>query len=241
MNKFLLFLRSILAYLVIGLAIGIAILPCFFIACLPARWRYDNRVYYWFSNLLYKACVFSMSSSITIKGKENIPKEPAIFVANHESALDMPVFGSILDGAPHVWLFYVRYAKIPVVGFIFRRMNVVIDPSGLRKLVGSLEKTVDIVKDKKSNIMIFPEGGRFNDGQVHNFFYGFAILAKDTKRPVVPVMLYNLGNIYPPGTFLIRNYPIEIVIGKPFIFKSEESDQDFVQRVHAWFLEHTRK
>lgn len=241
MNKLLLFLRSMFAYIVIGLAIIIAFVPCFVIACLPAKWRYDNRVYYWFSNLVYKASVFSTLLPVSIKGKENIPKEPAIFIANHESALDISVFGSILDGAPHVWLFYVRYAKIPIFGFIVRRMNVVIDPSGLRKLVGSLEKTVKIIKDKKSNIMIFPEGGRYNDGKVHNFFYGFAILAKDTKRPVVPVMLYNLGKIYPPGAFLIRKYPIEIVIGKPFIFKSGESDQDFVQRVHAWFLEHTRK
>ncbi len=240
MNKILLLLRSLFAYLVVIVAIAIAIIPCFIISCLPEKWRYDNRLYYWFTNFVYKATVLGTFLPVKIEGRENIPTEPAIFIANHESALDIPVLGSILDGAPHVWLFYVRYAKIPLIGFLLRRMNVVIDPSGLRKLVSSLDKTVKIIKDRKTHVLIFPEGGRFIDGTVHKFFYGFAVLAKGTKRPVVPVMMYNLGKAYPPNAFFIRQYPITILIGKPFYFQEGETEQEFVKRVHAWFIENTK-
>jgi 1-acyl-sn-glycerol-3-phosphate acyltransferase len=241
MNTFLLFLRTIFTYIIVSIAIAIAFVPCFFIACLPQKWRYDNRVYYWFTNLVYKAAVYGSLVPVTVEGKENLPKDPAIFVANHQSAFDIPLLGFLVNGAPHVWLFLVRYAKIPLFGFVARRMNVVVDHSGLRKLVGSLEKAVDIVKERKSHLMLFPEGGRYIDGEIHSFFYGFAILAKGTGRPVFPVMMYNVGEVYPPYAFFIRPFPIRLVIGKPFIFQIGETEEEFVKRVHAWFLEQTGK
>lgn len=239
MNKIVLLLRSLFTYIVVGIIIALILIPCFIISCFPARWRYENRVYYWLTNILFKATEFSTFLPVTIEGKEHLPQEPSIFVANHESALDIPFLGSLLNGAPHVWLFYVRYAKIPLLGWMLSRMNVVIDPSGLRKLVSSLDKTVAIIKDKKTHVMIFPEGGRYTDG-IHKFFYGFAVIAKETKRPVVPVMMYNLGKAYPPRAFFIRSYPITLLIGKPFYFRDDETDEDFVKRVHAWFKNHEK-
>jgi len=241
MNIILLFVRTIFTYFVVGIAILIAFIPCFFIACLPKKWRYDNRVYYWFSDLVYKAAVYGSFVPVIVHGKENLPHEPVIFVANHQSAFDIPLIGFLLNGAPHIWLFLARYAKIPFFGFVARRMNVVVDHSGLRKLVGSLEKAVDIVKERKSHIILFPEGGRYIDGEIHSFFYGFAILAQGTGRPVVPVIMHNPGKVYPPYAFFIHPYPLEIIIGKPFIFKQEETERDFVDRVHAWFIEHNGK
>lgn len=239
MNTILLFLRTLFTYFIVGIAMIIAFIPCLFIACLPKRWRFDNRIYYWFTDLVYKAAVYGSLVPVTVEGKENIPQEPAIFVANHQSAFDIPLLGFIVNGAPHVWLFLARYAKVPLFGFIARRMNVVVDHSGLRKLVGSLEKAVGIVKERKSHIMLFPEGGRYIDGEIHSFFYGFAILAQGTGRPVVPVMMHNVGKVYPPYAFLVQPFPIRLVIGKPFIVQNGESEEEFVRRVHAWFLEQT--
>lgn len=115
-------------------------------------------------------------------------------------------------------------------------MNVVVDPSGLRKLVASLNEAVRLVEGKNSHVMIFPEGGRYTDGKVHNFFYGFAVLAKKLHRPVVPVCMHNLGKVYPPYSFFVYNYPIKVIIGEPMHFKENETEEQFLQRVHAWFL-----
>jgi len=239
MKKIMLLIRSIFAYVFVGGILFICIIPCFFIASLPARWRYDNPVYFWFINLFYRVINWALFLPITIEGKENLSYDPAIYVANHQSSLDIPLLGSLVNGNPHFWLFWVRFAKIPFFGFILRRMNIVVDPSGLRKLVSSINKALDMVKKTKSHIIIFPEGGRYIDGRVHNFFYGFAILAKKTGRPVIPVAIFNVNKIYPPGAFLLALYPIRIIIGKPFFFQPDETESDFVQRVHAWFIEKT--
>jgi 1-acyl-sn-glycerol-3-phosphate acyltransferase len=239
MKTVLVFLKSLFWYLVAGITGAIFIVPCFFIACLPARWRYDNRVYYWLIGLNYKILNWATFLPISVKGKENIPQEPAVLVANHQSSLDIPIFGALVNSHPHIWFFLARFAKIPIFGFIARRMNVVVDHSGLRKLVGSLDEALKIIKQRKSHVLLFPEGGRYIDNKIHNFFYGFAILAKEAGRPVIPVMMYNLNKVYPPGSFLIHYYPIRVIVGSPFNFKPDETEDEFVQRVHAWFVEKT--
>ena len=85
--------------------------------------------------------------------------------------------------------------------------------------------------------MLFPEGGRYLDDKIHAFFYGFAMIAKETGRPVVPVILLNINKAYPPGSFFVYDYPIHIIIGEPFIMQKDETEDQFVHRVHKWFVE----
>lgn len=230
-------IRALIGYAIVGIVGLICFIPCFIIAALPARWRYDNKIYYFFVKLFYNAGLKATFLPVDVEGLENMPKEPVIFVANHQSALDIPVLGSLIGCYPHVWLFYVRYAKLPIFGFIARRMNIVIDPSGLRKLVTSLDKAVQLVEGKNRHVMIFPEGGRFVDGTIHKFFYGFAVLAKKLQRPVIPVLMKNLGKIYPPGSFFVYPDRIKVIIGKPMHFMPDETEDAFLDRVHGWFVE----
>ncbi|MEX0940442.1 MAG: lysophospholipid acyltransferase family protein [Candidatus Babeliales bacterium] len=235
MNKVWLFFRSLVGYMIVGIVFLICSIPCFIIACLPAKWRYDNKVYYWFLNIFYKGIVWATFLPITIEGKENIPDKAAIIVANHQSSLDIPLLGSLVNSYPHIWLFLARFAKIPFFGFIVRRMNVVVDHSGLRRLISSLDTAFKIIQKHKSHVMIFPEGGRYIDNKIHKFLHGFAILAKKTGRPVVPVFMFGVNKVYPPGSFFVRPHPIHIIVGRSFTFEPDEQEDDFVERVYNWF------
>lgn len=232
-------IQTLITYFIIGIVGFFCFFPCFFVACLPASWRYENRIFYWCINFFYRTICWATFLPITIRGKENLPKQPAIFVANHQSSLDIPLLGRLMHAQPHVWLFLAKFAKIPVLGFIARRMNVIVDHRGIRRLVGSLKEVLMIIHHYKTHVLLFPEGGRYIDGTIHHFFYGFAILAKETNRPVIPVMIRNINKVYPPGAFLIRQFPVSITIGKPFILNEGESEDAFVQRVHAWFVAQT--
>lgn len=238
-NTLITWVRSILGYLVIGISMCILGIPCFISACLPERWRF-NRVYYWCCDIMFKISIYATLVPVEIEGKENIPHEPCIFAANHQSSFDIPLLGSLVDGHPHIWLFLQKYARVPIFGFVARRMNVVVDITGFRKAMMSITQGIRRVKGKDRHLMIFPEGGRILDDQVRDFFYGFAVIAKEVQRPVIPVMLINVGRVYPPGSFLVHYYPIKIIVGKPFFLQEHESLDDFVKRVHGWFSNHTR-
>lgn len=238
MNKIILFIKSLISYILFGILGMIAIIPALTIAALPEKWRYDNKLYYFILHIFYRAVIFITFLPYTIIGKKNIPPRsmPVIFVANHQSSLDVPFFGLLAGYKPHIWLFWSKFARIPIFGFIARRMNVTVDFSGLRKMISSIDEGLDLVKGHNRDLMIFPEGGRSNNGKMKKFHLGFAVIAHDTGHPVVPVYIRNINKAYPPGSFLIRPYTIEINIGQPFEYQENETEEQFSERVYQWFL-----
>lgn len=227
-------IRTIISRLLIVILIVVSALPAFIFMMVPARWRYNNPLYYWFVSFYYWAGLKCLFLPITYKGLENVPKKPAVIVGNHQSSLDIPLIGSLVDAHPHIWLATVTLLSSPLLSFVLRRMTALIDMSSPQKGMRSLVNAIKLINTNKHAI-IFPEGGRFSDG-VHPFFGGFVIIAKKTGRPVVPVYLRNVEKAYPPGTFWIYSYPIEVIVGAPFHYQETDTDETFKQRVFDWYL-----
>lgn len=232
-KKVLLTLVSYILFVPILIVIGI---PCVVLALLPARWRYDNKLYFWFTNLFYKSVLFVTFIPVTVVGKENLPTTPSIIVANHQSSLDIPLIGSLMHGFPHVWLATTELARTwlaPVV----TRMAVLIDMSTPQRGMRSLLQAIKIIQEQQRHAIIFPEGGRYvEDNGVREFFSGFAMLAQRTNRPVVPVMIFDAYTVYPPESFLIYWHPIKVVVGPAFVFHEGEALDAFKDRVWQWFV-----
>ncbi len=230
-------LRTLFYYVAFIVAIIVALIPCFFLSLLPKRIRYDNPVYFFFMDLFYKLCLKATLLPITVFGKATMVQGPAIYVANHQSALDIIIIGSLLDRYPHLWLFKAELLKIPLYGFMAKRMNVVVDRSTPRKALMSIQEAVRLTDSKERSLIIFPEGGRYSDGAVHDFLWGFAIIARKTGHPVVPIFIKDAYKVYPAGSFYLQYHPIKVMIGEPCMIGAQESDEMFVKRVRAWFLE----
>lgn len=237
--KIIEFIKTLISYFLIGIACLICMPPCLVIACLPAKYRYDNRLFFFIADVFYKMVVYSTLNKVTIVGKQNLPKDSSIFVANHQSAFDIPLLGSLCNGYPHVWLVMSYYLKSPVIGFFISRMFIPVDQSDPSKAARSLIRVYRFVNEKKRHLLIFPEGGRYPD--LNKFFEGFAIVARKTGKAVIPVYMPNNGKIFPPHSFLIHSYPVIALVGEPFYVGSEETDSAFVARVRDWFLEQQRK
>jgi 1-acyl-sn-glycerol-3-phosphate acyltransferase len=232
--------RTFFYYTMLLLAIIFALIPCFFLSLLPERIRY-NKVYYFFMNLFYTICMFGTLLPIRFVGKENIPKGGAIYIANHQSALDVLFIGSLLDFKPHLWFFKKALLKIPLYGFMINRTNIAVDRSSPRKAMYGLLEAVRIIKDTQRSVIIFPEGGRYSDGKVHDFLWGFAIIARKTGFPVVPILIEGVNKVYPSGSFFLKYHPINVTIGKPYKMDDQETDEAFVQRVRRWFIEQSKE
>lgn len=207
------------------------------LAFLPARWRYDNKLYFWFTDAFYKSVLFITFVPVTFVGKENLPTAPAIIVANHQSSLDIPLIGSLMQAFPHVWLATTELARTWIAPVV-TRMAVLIDMSTPQRGMRSLLQAIKSIQEQQRHAIIFPEGGRYiGDNGVREFFSGFAMLAQRTNRPVVPVMIFDAYKVYPPESFLIYWHPIRVVVGKPFVFQQDETIEAFKDRVQQWFVE----
>jgi len=233
----LVILRTLVSRLLVALLFILYMVPGIILLLVPKRWRYDNRVYYWFAHFFYWALIKCSFSPVTFKGRQNIPSGPVIFVANHQSALDIPLVGLLANCYPHIWLATTWLLSLPLLRFSLPRIAVLIDMSTPMKGMRSLLKAITMIYDKKRHAIIFPEGTRYADDNVHEFYGGFVILAKKTGRPVVPVRIFHANKVYPRDTFWVQYHPITVVVGKPFIMQEGERDEVFKQRVYQWFLE----
>lgn len=222
-------------FLLIVISCILAIPAAFLIFIVPQRYRY-NRLYFWFSWVMYYLIIKISLLPITIKGKENLPKEPAIYVANHSSSLDIPMLGVLLNGKPHVWFAMKWLTHFWFFRLLLPRVAVLVDMDNPHNNVRSLIRTIQMVKRHSMSIMIFPEGARFVDDQIHSFYGGFVLLARKIGLPIVPVRLFNLEKVYPPNTFWVHYYPVHIVIGKPMHVQESETDEQCKERVYQWFI-----
>ena len=234
------FIRTIISYVLFIFLVLLIAIPMLIFILLPARWRYDNKLFYWLANFFYKATLWLIFVPVEFEGKENIPDEPAIIAPNHQSALDLPLVGALMNCHPHLWMAWSKLARY-WIGPVVKRMAILIDLTSSMSAMRSLVKALKMLEGKKRHVIIFPEGGRYIDGnKVHDFFGGFVIIAKKTGRPVVPVLILDAYKVYPPGSFFIYRHPIKVKVGKPFYYQESEGDDAFKARVRKWFLDNVK-
>lgn len=82
-----------------------------------------------------------------------------------------------------------------------------------------------------SSLIIFPEGGRRDDGEIGNFKSGIYHLAKKhPKVEFVPVYIENLNRILPKGTILPVPVLCSVTFGKGMNLESSETKNSFLER-----------
>ncbi len=235
------FLRSFITGILLLIISLFLVPPLMLCITLPERYRY-NRLLFILLSLCYKALCYSLFLPIKIKGKKNLLKEqPMIIAANHQSALDIPLLGLIIGSHPHIWLVLAHYTHTPILGFLIRQIFISVQKDSPQSAAKSVIKLLKLAQKTAGHIIIFPEGGRFIDGSIHPFFAGFALLAKKTGRPVVPVFMPNNGKALYPESLLLKYTCLTIIIGKPFTFELNDTDESFSERVYNWFVAENKK
>ncbi|MCK4650585.1 1-acyl-sn-glycerol-3-phosphate acyltransferase [Candidatus Babeliales bacterium] len=202
--------------------------------------RYDNRIYFFLTNIWNRLLIFFSFIFLRVDGEENLskyPDNPSIIIANHSSALDIFLLESILGSYPRVWFSKASYEKIPIFNIFLKKMHILVKRKNPKDAFRALYKAYDLLKLSSRHLVMFPEGRRYDDGKIHNFFSGFAILAKKLNRPVIPITIVGTNKIFPKNRFVIdaKASDVKIVIGKPIKMKHDEMEKDFVKRIHDWY------
>jgi 1-acyl-sn-glycerol-3-phosphate acyltransferase len=209
------------------------------ILILPASHRYNNKIIFQMLDWIYKGITWSFFTPLQIINPYYIPQQHTLFIANHQSSLDIPLLGQLMRGRPHIWYAWDHFSKIPVFGIFIRRMCIPVGLSSVARSAQTLVSGIRLIEQYKTSALIFPEGGRYTDNTIHPFFSGFAVIAKKTGMPVVPILLQNPGNVYPPKSFWIYREPIKIIIGKAVWYQADDTQESFTQHLKSWFIENS--
>ena len=153
---------------------------------------------------------------IKVSGRENVdPKQSYVFVANHQSFLDVfAVYGWLPNNFK--WLMKKELRKIPFVGTACAVAgHIFVDRSNPRAAIESLTYIKAQLHDGISTV-IFPEGTRTKTGEIGRFKAGAFKIAMDMGLPVVPITLNGFYQSMPPGQFFANLHSrVSLHIGKP--------------------------
>jgi 1-acyl-sn-glycerol-3-phosphate acyltransferase len=152
---------------------------------------------------------------VQVIGLENIDaSRSAIYMSNHQSNFDIPVFFGALP-IQFRWLAKAELFKIPIFGQGMRGAGYIsVDRSDTKSAMRSLARAAQSVREGAS-VMIFPEGTRSHDGALLPFKSGGFVLAVDAGVPIVPMAVHGTFDVMPKGRNLIRRHAIRLVVAPP--------------------------
>lgn len=183
------------------------------------------------SRLMVAAAASICGIRYRVLGAENIPAEPCIILAKHQSAWETLAFQVILP--PHVWVLKRELLRIPFFGWGLAMLSpIAIDRSaGLRALRQTLEQGRTRLQQGFS-IVIFPEGTRMAPGANGRYQPGGAWLAVKTGVSAVPIA-HNAGECWPRNAFL--KYPglVTVSIG-PALATGNVSPEALNAQIERW-------
>jgi 1-acyl-sn-glycerol-3-phosphate acyltransferase len=160
-----------------------------------------------------------------VEGMENLdPRKTAIYCANHQSAMDIPI---LFVNLPVQFRFVAKRSlfKMPFLGWHLKRSgHIPVDRERPREAMRSLDAAAEKIR-AGSSVILFPEGHRSRDGKIWPFKSGSFYLAIQSGVPVVPITLNGTRAVLVPDTYHVRAGQTEMIVHPP-IPTSELTRQD---------------
>ena len=115
-----------------------------------------------------------------------------------------------------------------------RRMCIPVNQENARKCKG-IDTGNTFGEKTKIYILLFSP--RVAVGLMSKFMIFFRIYhyCKKNKTPRYSHFVHNLGKVYPPHSFLIHRRSVKIIIGRPFLYQDNDTDEQFCKRC-TWFV-----
>lgn len=140
---------------------------------------------------------FLTGCSFKIRGRENFKQgENYIVTCNHNSFMDVPCTTPFIPGANKT-IAKIEMAKIPVFGLIYKRGSVLVDRKDKDSRKDSFRKMKNVL-NTGMHMCIYPEGTRNKTDQPLTSFHDGAFkLAIETKKSIIPTLLFNTRKVMP--------------------------------------------
>lgn len=151
---------------------------------------------------------------VTVEGLEKIaPDRHYIFTPNHLSYIDTPV---LVCALPFNFRFMAKQElfKIPFLGsHLIRAGHISVPLEDPRASIKALSHAGRIINERRISLLIFPEGGRSEDGVLQEFKEGAAYTAIKASVPIVPIALCGTRAILPMHSLHTRGGKVRVRFG----------------------------
>jgi len=199
-------------------AVGVlATVGCTLLALLISRLPGGDPVAHRMARLWGRLCIWGTGCPVRVEGLARLdPGRRYVVMANHQSALDIPVLMAVL---PAAWrtVFWAKESlfRVPVLGWAMRMLgHMPIDRVNRRLAARMLADTLQRVEDGRS-VLVFPEETYGPEGQLLPFQRGGFVFALKARLDVLPAAVLGTRAALPPGSRLVAPTPLTVRFGEP--------------------------
>ena len=212
-----------MAYSLKLLLIALVTLPISLTVILCSLFSAHGKIGYAVSRIWAWAILKIGGVSVKVEGLDRLDSNrPYIFIANHQSNIDIPILVQSLPVFQLRWIAKKELASIPFFGWaMWASGHIVVDRSNRAEAMASLRAAKERVLGGIS-VVIFPEGTRGTGGELLPFKRGGFLLASKINAPLVPVTINGSGRLLPKGAWRIRSGQVEVVVSEPIVLDQHQ-------------------
>ena len=174
---------------------------------------------------------------LQIDDAAGFPEGPAIYVSNHESALDVWVLFRTIPRNGLRFIAKQELFQIPIFGWYLRLARFVpVDRANRARAVEALQEAGRIIRAGTS-LIAFPEGTRSADGRIQPFKKGPFVVAMEAGVPVVPISISGAAALNPKGRLDVRPGVIRVAVGAPLTPRDFSDKNALLREVRRRIIE----
>lgn len=189
------------SFLVTGVLVFLFVIICEHAVDTNKPQEKDSKFYRFLINRIAEAAIPILSVKMHTKGLEKTPKEGRfLLVCNHLNEMDPVVLLRYFKNSQLTFISKRENQNMFVVGkFMHKIQCQLMNRENDREALKTILKCVEIIKEDKASIAVFPEGYIKPDRKLHHFRSGVFKIAQRTKVPIVVCTLRNTHHVFHNG------------------------------------------
>ena len=158
----------------------------------------DDKFYRIVANLIVESAFFVLRIRVKKSGMEKVPKDGRfLLVCNHCNNSDPIILIDCFRAFQLAFISKRENKSMFVIGPMMHKLQCqLINRENDREALKTILKCIQIIKEDKASIAVFPEGGILSeDGKLHHFRPGVFKIAQKANVPVVVCTLHNTKDV----------------------------------------------
>ena len=199
----------------------------------------DSPFYRWLSRWYIQLAVTLGRVRVHSKGLENIPRQGRfMLVCNHLSDIDPALLLYCFPRSQLTFISKQENRDMPLVGAVMHKLQCqMINRENDREALKTILKCIQIVKEDKASMGVFPEGYVSLDGKLRHFRGG---VFKIAQKADVPIVVCTLQNTKQAMRSLLKLQPSEVQVHLVGVIPAEEirgvNTTDIAERVYEMMI-----
>lgn len=204
----------------VGSYVGLCILAFLFLWIATSAVRQDvpqeedSKLYRWITNTYIPAVFTLLGMKIDLQGEDLVPKDGRfLMVCNHLNILDPVLLLGCFPKAQLAFISKKENADMFIIGNLMHKlMCQMINRENDREALKTILKCIQMLKEDKVSVCVFPEGYTSRDGKLHHFRPGVFKIVTKAQVPIVVCTLQNTQKVFGNAKHLKKTpVPLHVV------------------------------